>query len=351
MPDILGRTGSGLRERVGSLTQVVRIDRFVETQGAARGARRLRMVNGGGIEVEVHPDRALDLGRLTVDGIPLSWISSAGITAPQFYDATGNAWLRTFGGGMLATCGLDTFGPPSEDAGQTYGLHGRIGAQPANVTRVEATEEHVCVEGLVRQSSVFGEDLLLKRCISSVSGSDSITICDSVTNESFVEASHMILYHMNLGWPLLDTEAVISIPSYAVIPRDETAEMGVSEWDTVDPPTENWREQVFRHDFEESEEVRASIVNPRIGLEFGLHFKSAQLPHLFQWKMMGQGHYVLGLEPSNCKNIFGRTSARDAKELPTLLPGQTTQYTLTLQFSRITQNQLLTGVDPTYRKF
>lgn len=74
MPDILGHTGSELRKRVGSIAQVVRIDRLVETQGAARGARRLRMVNGGGIELEVHPDRALDLGRLTVHGVPVSWI-------------------------------------------------------------------------------------------------------------------------------------------------------------------------------------------------------------------------------------------------------------------------------------
>lgn len=335
MPDILGRAGSELRERVGSIAQVVRIDRLVETQGAARGTRRLRMVNGGGIELEVHPDRALDLGRLTVDGIPVSWMSPNGITAPQFYDPRGNGWLRTFGGGMLATCGLDTFGPPSEDAGNSYGLHGRIGAQPADVTRAEATEEHVCVEGCVRQSSVFGENLILERRISSVAGSSSITIYDSVTNESFIETPHMILYHMNVGWPLVDAGTQVDIPSCSVTPRDEVSEPGVSAWNMIEPPTANWQEQVYRHDFGEAKKVYTKVKNLQPALEFELVFESSQLPHLYQWKMMGKGNYVLGLEPSNCKNIFDRAAAREAEELPRLLPGQKKEYMLTLGFRRL----------------
>lgn len=334
MPEVFGLAAAKLRERVGSLSQVARVDSFIEADGAARGARRLRLVNGGGIEVEIHPDRALDLGQITVGGVPIAWMSPSGITAPQFYEATGNNWLRTFGGGVLATCGLDTFGPPSEDAGQSLGLHGRIGAQPAQLLRQEATEDSVVVEGLVRQSSVLGENLLLRRRISSGIGSDSVVIHDVVTNEGFADSPHMILYHCNFGWPLLDADSVLEIPSVGVHPRDADAESGLHNWAEVGPPSPGWREQVYRHHFPGQSEVRARITNPRLGVEVSLSFGSEVLPFLYQWKMVGQGHYVLGIEPSNCGNVFGRAAARAAGELPILRAGESVEYTLEFRLRR-----------------
>ena len=93
MPEVFGRPASELRDYVGTLGQVVRVDSFVQQEGASRGSRMLRLVNGGGLEAEIHPDRALDLGRVTVDGIPVSWMSSTGITAPWFYEPDGTGCL------------------------------------------------------------------------------------------------------------------------------------------------------------------------------------------------------------------------------------------------------------------
>lgn len=335
MSNIFGAVGADLRERVGSLAQVLRVDSFVETEGSARGARRIRLVNGGGIEVEVHPDRALDIGQITIDGIPISWISPTGITAPQFYEPEGNGWLRTFGGGLLATCGLDTFGPPSEDAGEAFGQHGRIGTRPAQVVRAEATDEGVFVEGVIRQSSVFGENLVLRRRISSVAGSDTVVVEDTVTNEGFEEAPHMILYHANLGWPLLDSDAVIDIPSDSVEARDADAESGLDTRSVVGPPQLGFREQVYRHGFTGGNAVDVRVTNPRIGVEFSLGFSSAALPTLYQWKMTGRGTYVLGLEPSNSGNVFGRAAARAAGELPVLRAGESVHYRLEFRLRRV----------------
>jgi hypothetical protein len=86
------------------------------------------MVTGGGLEAEIHPDRAMDLGQVTFDGIPGAWMSPAGLTHPAPYEPRGTEWLGTFGGGLVATCGLDTFGPPSIDGDVELGLHGRVGA-------------------------------------------------------------------------------------------------------------------------------------------------------------------------------------------------------------------------------
>lgn len=335
MPDIFGASSAALRERVGALAQVIRVDSFVEAEGPPRGARRLRLVNGSGIEVELHPDRALDIGQVTVDGIPVGWISPTGITAPEAYEAHGNGWLRTFGGGLLATCGLDTFGPPSEDVGQVFGQHGRIGVQKATITRSDATAEGIVVEAVVRQSAAFGENLVLRRRISMAAGSHTVRIDDTVTNESFAEQPHMVLYHMNLGWPLIDDETVINVPAVKVTPRDADAVVGEAERGALGPPVVGFREQVYLHELETTGPTIVTVTNPVRGLEFTLTFSGIELPFLYQWKMVGQGHYVLGVEPANSPNVFGRAAARDAGELPVLAAGESVHYSMEFRLRRV----------------
>lgn len=334
MTDIFGASGPSLRERIGSLAQVIRVDSFVEAEGPARGARRLRLVNGGGIEFEVHPDRALDIGQLTVDSIPISWMSPTTIAAPQFYEPAGAGWMRTFGGGLLATCGLDTFGPPGHDDGDDLGQHGRIGAQPATVTRSVADTDGVVVEGLIRQASVFGENLLLHRRISSAAGSDTVVVEDTVTNEGYADAPHMILYHANLGWPLLDAGTVIDIPSVATKARDADAESGEPQRNEIGAPAPGFREQVYSHDFAAGGPFSARVTNEKLGVEFSLTFSGDTLSFLHQWKMTGQGTYVLGIEPSNCRNLLGRAVARDAGELPILRAGESVHYRIEFRVRR-----------------
>jgi len=51
-----------------------------------------------------------------------------------------------------------------------------------------------------------------------------------------------------------------------------------------------------------------------------VRFRTAELPHLVQWKMMGQGIYVVGLEPGNCW-VQGRAHDRYSGVLQFLDPG------------------------------
>jgi hypothetical protein len=48
---------------------------------------------------------------------------------------------------------------------------------------------------------------------------------------------------------------------------------------------------------------------------------------MWQWKQMGQGTYVMGMEPSNCKGD-GRANVRERGELIYLEPGQRQEYHL-----------------------
>lgn len=335
MAEIHGTSGTALRQRIGSLAQVVRVDSFIEADGPARGARRLRLINGGGIELDVHPDRGFDIGQVTVDGLPIAWISPVGISGPEGYEPAGTGWLRTFGGGLLATCGLDSFGPPSEDAGQPFGQHGRFGTQKATIVRTDFSEERIVVEAVVRQAGVFAENFVLRRRISTTAGSDTVRIDDTVTNDAYTDQPHMILYHINLGWPLMDDQTRIDIPSVAVTPRDVDAAAGLSETSRFGPPSEGFREQVFIHDLDPDCATTVMVHNSGRGLEFALTVSGSELPALHQWRMCGLGHYVLGVEPSNTRNPLGRAAARAAGALPILKAGQSVHYGLEIRIKRV----------------
>ncbi|MEV8339752.1 aldose 1-epimerase family protein [Leucobacter sp. NPDC077196] len=325
-PLLFGRTLAEARRRVGSLHQLARIDHYDETQGVGRGARRIVLTSGGGLTVELHPDRALDIGAVSYRGVPIAWHSPTGFANPGLTVDAGTEWLRTFGGGLLATCGLDSYGPPSTDAGVEYPMHGRIGSTPSVVTRAQVTETELVVEAEVRQTSVFGDNLLLERRISVPLGGASIVVEDRVTNEGSSPAGHMVLYHANLGWPLLDEHAVLEVPSVSVSPRDADAEQGLSHWFDITAPAPGYAEQVFKHDFTGQAMAEVSLDNPTQNVRIAVRFDTATLPAMHQWKMLGDGHYVLGLEPTNVDWSLGRAAARDAGALPILAAGQSVDY-------------------------
>jgi hypothetical protein len=60
-------------------------------------------------------------------------------------------------------------------------------------------------------------------------------------------------------------------------------------------------------------------------------FDKASFPYLVQWKMMGEGTYVLGIEPANCPVIGGRVAASEQGALPQLAPGETRLYCLEVE--------------------
>ena len=72
-----------------------------------------------------------------------------------------------------------------------------------------------------------------------------------------------------------------------------------------------------------------AILNERLG--FGLYerFRKDTLPRFVQWKQMGQGTYVMGLEPGNCLPD-GRDVARAKGQLRILQPGETVDLDLEL---------------------
>ena len=168
-----------------------------------------------------------------------------GLTAPGLAVPAGWEPFRTFFGGLLTTCGLEhTLGPadrrrdaisaipgrPTHD----FPLHGRLSATPGRLLGYGVDWERECVfcRGDVRQAHVFGESLTLEREIRIGLGGTTIELDDVVRNDGFAPTPHMILYHVNVGWPLLGERA--EVVAGVGEPRVATPAAEGADWRAVD---------------------------------------------------------------------------------------------------------------------
>jgi hypothetical protein len=331
-------TQEQIRAYTGRSGQIGGIETFRYDDGRGQGVRGVRFATASGFTVTAVADRALDVAHADFGGIPLCWDSVNEVAAPQYYDPVGDGWLRTFFGGLFTTAGLTNFGPGGSDQYGTFGLHGRIDCLPAEDIRWEERWEGAeCVlevTGTVRQTRVFGENLVLRRRLSTRLGSRSLRLHDTVTNEAGTRTPHMILYHCNGGFPILAPGARLSISHSAMRPRDAEAERGLAVWDTVGEPQAGFAEQVFIHTPVPLEDGRAAVLlaNQQLrdgdGLGLAIRFDPRQLPALIQWRMFGTGTYVMGMEPANCPTIEGRVEAGKRGTLPFLEAGECREYDL-----------------------
>ena len=333
--------GPGWRRYVGQAAQVGGV-RLVELgDGPGRGVRVLEFRNAVGFALDVVVDRAFDLGRCDVRGTPIAWVSPVGVRHPGLAVDEHLGWLRSFGGGLLATAGLDhIMFPETDEAGyfayppkQTadFPLHGRLSAQPARLLGYGLDEQAdsgplLWAEGEVTQAAVFGEVLTVRRRVEVPLGTPTVRLSDTVTNAGHVPVPHMLLYHVNLGWPLLDEGARLRTNAVSVTPRGEHP---VEDFATMTGPRRGAVEEVYQLGFD-GDEGLAALVNERLGLAVVERFATAAFPHLFVWRMLAEGTYVLGVEPST-NGPEGRAAAREAGALRVLSPGEQAHYGVELR--------------------
>jgi hypothetical protein len=331
-----------LLQQVGDLSQIAGVKSSEWAEGAERGLRVADVRSGSGLGFTVLLDRGMDIGPATYKGLPLTWGSPTGFGHPMYFDPDDIQWLRSFGGGLLTGCGLTSAGAAGQDEGESLGLHGRLSNLPARHVSVNETwEGDDCsfqVEGEIRQARVFGENLRMKRRILTRLGTSTISIRDVVENMGSSASPLMLLYHINLGFPLLDENSELVAEAHPVEPRDATAQAGLDEWMRFQKPTPGYAEQVFYHDLPADQNGWASIqlVNPARKLGLRVRFQKATLPNLIQWKMMGAGNYVLGLEPANCR-AGGRSLERARGTLQTLQPGESREFNFEIEVGELEQ--------------
>ena len=297
--------------------------------------------SGAGLAFTCLADRALDVCAAEFRGISLVWHGPGGVAAPAYYQPSDEDFARNFFGGLFTTCGLSNFGPAGTDAYGNFGMHGRVNHLPAqSVSAQTIWDGDSCffeIRGTVFEAQMFGENLRFERALRVGLGTNHLTLTDKVTNDGGTRRPHMLLYHCNAGFPLLDTNAELHVSQSSMQPRDEQAECGLERWNLGGAPCPGFMEQVFIHQPIACTDgyARAIVVNRSLddgrGVALAIRYDVTQLPALFTWRMLGVKTYVMGIEPANCPTIEGRVKAGTQGTLPLLEPGQSRTYELAFE--------------------
>lgn len=331
-------TRKELLERTGALSQLGGITRFEYVDGKAKGVSALRVRTAAGLEFTVLPDKGMDIVEATYRGNSLSWHSPVGIVNSAYYDPREVEWLKTFPGGLLCTCGMTTAGFPDEDQGEKLGLHGAVSNIPAEHVRwSEEWRDDDCIftiSGRVRESRVHGANLLLSRTYETSLASRTIRMHDDVENQGFMDSPLMYIYHLNFGFPLLTEFSRIYAPSETVEGRDKHSAATKDKHAEFEPPTFEMTERVYYHQMRPDGNGNVNIVlvsnDKENDLGLAVRYRASTMPQFIEWKMTRVNHFVLGLEPANCK-VEGRSAERKAGTLKILRPGQHETFDLELR--------------------
>lgn len=333
------------KNKVSNHSQLGGIETAVIDNGLGRGNRIAWINTGSGLRFKVVIDRAMDIADAFYNQHSLAWISHLGITPPNPAAIQGTTWLNSFGGGLLTTCGLTHVGGPEQDEHGVRGLHGRISHTPATIESIiqpdlKADKPEMSLTGSMIQSSTFGPHLELKRTISATLGTPAIKIHDEVTNLGNTPASHMLLYHFNFGWPLVDEGTEIMWDGDWEARDEESSKIFNREnnFKTCPPPLDEHRggeEAVAFIDIAPDADgmCECGIRNQSIGLGVNLKFPKRQLHWLTNWQHWGKDEYVMALEPGTNPPI-GQAEARKKNTLLQIEVGETKTYDIELTASK-----------------
>ncbi len=331
----------GWVNKISNTAQCGGIETSIVDNGAARGTRIAWINTGTGLRYKVVIDRCLDIVDAFFNNHSLAWISHGGITAPQPFSDKGIGWLRTFAGGLLTTCGLSHVGGPESGEYGERGLHGLISNTPAELISVIQPDPsggnyNMQISGIMRESMVLGQKLELKRTISGTLGKASIIIEDEVTNKGNQSAPHMLLYHFNFGWPLVNEGTELFWEGQWKSREGEKAKIfkaGVDFKKCLSPIEEHsgFGEEAVFIDADESADglVHCGLWNASLGFAVGLQYKKQDFPCLINWQHWGNREYVTGIEPATNFPI-GQARAREENSLIFLSPGETRQSKMEL---------------------
>ena len=269
--------------RISNFAQVASLRRYTLTDGRGRGLDVLDCDNGN-IRFLLNVSKACDIMQVYHKGQNVSFVSKNGHTKREV------DFLNRFEGGMLYTCGLDSIG--RRDG---YPLHGTFHNIPAEIVTARCDEDGILVEAIIRDTALFGKNLVLKRKISSDIGGDTLRLEDTLVNESFRDEEYCVLYHINVGYPMLDEGARIVADEASFRPSSDWAKEQENYRYEISAPVPNQDETCYYLKLNKPE---VSLVNDKLGKKLTVSYSKDTLPYFLEWKSMASGDYAVGLEPT-----------------------------------------------------
>ena len=281
-------------ERFGSIEQIGGVKEYTMRGGKADGVHAIE-VNTGVIRFTILPSRGMDIINCNAFGTPVAWLSKSGICSPNHYEAEGGGWLRNWPGGLVTTCGLRHVG----GSYQKHGVHGRVSNIPAQKISVDAfwngDDYIMMVSGEVRESCVFGENVVLRRTITTKLFDDKFTLSDTIINEGARTENIAMIYHCNFGYPFVsENSKIVGVPE---------------EYSKMNAPAPFVNEELYALQLEGDTKT--------VGIETGelgayITYKRDTLPEFLLWKKFAASDYVVGLEPRNVATAGADLHEKDA---------------------------------------
>lgn len=306
-PPALDKLPSQPAAQAKTAAGVFKVWRFVLSGGRRDGVEML-VVDSGSVRAAILPTRGLSLWRANIDGLDCGWKSPVdGPIHPQWVpiaEPSGLGWLDGFDE-LLVRCGLRNFGAPdfAPNGQLSYPLHGRIGNIPAANVEVEVDVEHslLHVRGQVCESRFLQFDLRMNVQYSFAYGQPTIEITDRVRNASANPGAIQMLYHINIGQPILEAGGQLHVGAKRIVARDARAVQGLKQWQTYEAPKAGYVEQVyFSASVADGHGWASSFLSTKAGDKgFAVHYDTATLPFFSQWKntVAEADGYVTGIEP------------------------------------------------------
>ncbi|MFO0916265.1 MAG: aldose 1-epimerase family protein [Pirellulales bacterium] len=265
-------------------------------------------IDNGAWQIELLPSRGMSIWKARCGEVELGWKSPVrGPVHPSYVPLTepsGLGWLDGFDE-LLVRCGLESNGAPDfdEQGKLLYPLHGKIGNRPAHRVQVTVDDQsgEITVTGEVAETRFHFLKLLLTTTLRTRIGSTRWELVDRVTNLSAVPADMQMLYHINLGLPLLDAGSRVIVPAKRVVPRNAHSAEHRAGWDHFGAEQAGFAEQVYFCELWPDAQGRTEVLlkNAHGTRGFSVGYRLAELPCFTLWKNTAAADdgYVTGLEP------------------------------------------------------
>lgn len=317
------------REHISNEAVLLDVRRMTVAEGRGKGVELFRITNAAGLDFDVIIDRCLAIGQLRVDGQLISYTSETGIVHPAYYEKEGFGWLRSFGGGFLATCGLSQVGEPCDG----HGLHGRIDNTPAQeVSWRRWWEDGVLwaeVSGTVYEACHQGEYLRLRRTVRLCHNEKKLWVADTVENLGSLPQPFMLLYHVNFGAPFLRPGTKVQLPVGDTVGFDTAARKNVHRCEVVGDVSEKREDFLWLHSPAPAECQTVAVDNGERRVTMA--YSGDTLPVLAQWELLAPRSYVMALEPTNT-HLNGQAWERENGTLQYLQPDERVSTQLSFTF-------------------
>jgi galactose mutarotase-like enzyme len=293
-------------------------------------------VDNGAMRFTILPTRGMGLWKAICGEVELGWKSPVqgpvNPTSVPLWEPSGVGWLSGFDE-LIVRCGLESNGAPEfdEHGRLRYPLHGKIANTPAHKVEVavDGQSGEITVTGTVHESRLFFNKLQLATTYTTKIGQPGFTVTDTVTN-LWAEPSELeLLYHINLGVPLLSPGAKAVIPVAKMAPRDAEAVKSLGAWDTYGPESPGMPEAAFFFELAaDSQGNTKTLLKSADGKRgVSLAFNRRQLPYFTLWKncQAATDGYVTGFEPAiNFPN--GKSVEKKKGRVVTLAPGESRTF-------------------------